>query len=94
MVSSTDEATHLLEDSPLETRGPLLQSLQDEMEYLTQEKSNMLNNLTKTKACSTLQKKEIYDLTKAIKSKDAILAHLKQSYLKELKEIDKVLQDK
>ncbi|MBW0581449.1 hypothetical protein O181_121164 [Austropuccinia psidii MF-1] len=93
MVPSPGEATHHLEFSPSETHGPLLKLLQDEMEHLYQEKSNILKDIRKEKVCSTLQTKEISDFTKAIKFKDAPLAQLKQRYLQELEEIKQVLQD-
>ncbi|MBW0526829.1 hypothetical protein O181_066544 [Austropuccinia psidii MF-1] len=94
MLSSPDDPSHPIEESPLEASGPLLQSLRDEMEYLTEEKAKMLNKITIAKAQTRVQTTEISDLTEAIKAKDSILAQLKQRYLKELEAIEQVLQDR
>ncbi|MBW0561687.1 hypothetical protein O181_101402 [Austropuccinia psidii MF-1] len=94
MPSSPDDTSHPIEESPLDASGPLLQSLHDEMEYLTQEKAKMLNKITIAKAQMKVQTTEICNLTEAINAKDAMLAQLKHSYLKELESIEQVLQDR
>ncbi|MBW0518344.1 hypothetical protein O181_058059 [Austropuccinia psidii MF-1] len=91
--SSPDDPSHPIEESPLEVRRPLLQSLCDEMKYLTEEEAKALNKITIAKAQTRVQTTEISDLTEAIKAKDSILAQLKQHYLKELEAIEQVLQD-
>ncbi|MBW0522293.1 hypothetical protein O181_062008 [Austropuccinia psidii MF-1] len=90
-TSGSDEASYPIAESPLEVHGPLLQSLCDEMAYLTEEKAKMLNQIRNAKAHTSVQTKEICEFTKAMKAKDAILAQLKQCYLKELEAIEQVL---
>ncbi|MBW0562962.1 hypothetical protein O181_102677 [Austropuccinia psidii MF-1] len=94
MPSSPDDASHPIEESPLDASGPLLQSLYNEMKYLTEEQAKMLNKITIGKAQTRVQTTEISYLTKAIKAKDSMLAQLKHHYLKELEAIEKVLQDR
>ncbi|MBW0559449.1 hypothetical protein O181_099164 [Austropuccinia psidii MF-1] len=93
MLSSPDDPSHPIEELPLEASRPLLQSLCNEMEYLTEEKAKIINKITIAKAQTRVQTTEISDLTEAIKTQDSILAQLKQHYLKEMEAIEKVLQD-